>query len=200
MANKTKIFSKDDLLRAMRHTKSILAASRYLGCDYNHIKKYLKMYIDDETGKTLFDLHKNASGKGISKFSIYKNRQPELEAILTGALDPAGKFSINEIKEQLLYEGYFLEECNNCGFNEHRVKDYKVPLLLSFKNGNKRHYIYDNLELLCYNCYFLRVGNISSYQTDIISVENNYTTPIIEKNIEMTDDLNENMKSLGINL
>ena len=46
---KAKPFIKEDLLRAMRHTKSIRAAARYLGCSYQHLirqshtMKYLRI-------------------------------------------------------------------------------------------------------------------------------------------------------------
>ena len=44
MARAAKIFSKDDLLRAMKVTKSIRAAARYLNCSYQHLKPYMKSY------------------------------------------------------------------------------------------------------------------------------------------------------------
>ena len=44
-----KYYSKTDLLRAMRFTKSVKAAARYLGCSYQHVKPYFKMYkVDDD--------------------------------------------------------------------------------------------------------------------------------------------------------
>ena len=48
------------------------------------------------------------------------------------------------------------------GFHEHRVLDYKMPLTLNFKDNNKQHYRLENLEMLCYNCYFLQIGDIFS--------------------------------------
>ena len=43
-----KIYSKEDLLRAMKVTKSVRAAARYLNCSYQHIKPYFKSYrVDD---------------------------------------------------------------------------------------------------------------------------------------------------------
>ena len=31
---------------------------------------------------------------------------------------------------------------------------------MNFKDGEKKNYKLDNVELLCYNCYFLQVGDI----------------------------------------
>ena len=63
-----KPISKDMCLTAMDKTKSVKAAARYLNCSYHHLKRYMKLYVDEESGKTLFDLHKNQQGKGIPKF------------------------------------------------------------------------------------------------------------------------------------
>ena len=63
-----KPITREQLLAAMKMTKSNMACARYLGISYMHYSRYAKSYIDEETGKTLFDLHKNQSGKGIPKF------------------------------------------------------------------------------------------------------------------------------------
>ena len=63
-----KPISKEMCLAAMAKTKSVRAAARYLNCSYQHLKPYMKSYKDETTGKSLFELHKNQSGKGIPKF------------------------------------------------------------------------------------------------------------------------------------
>ena len=35
-----------------------------------------------------------------------------------------------------------------------------MPLLLNFKDKNKHNYKIENIELLCYNCYYLHIGDI----------------------------------------
>ena len=60
------------ILRAMKHTKSNMAAARFLGCSYPHYKQYAKLYKNEE-GKTLFEAHLNRQGKGISKH-LYKKK------------------------------------------------------------------------------------------------------------------------------
>ena len=39
-----KILSREDILRAMRLTKSNRAAAKYLGCSYQHYKPYAKLF------------------------------------------------------------------------------------------------------------------------------------------------------------
>jgi len=46
-----KPISKEDCIRAMKYTRSVRAAARYLNCSYQHLKPFMKAYKDDETGK-----------------------------------------------------------------------------------------------------------------------------------------------------
>ena len=62
-----KPLSKDDIMVAIRSTKSNRAAARYLHCSYSHYKKYAKLYRE-ENGVSLLDVHKNQTGSGIPKF------------------------------------------------------------------------------------------------------------------------------------
>ena len=147
----------------MDKTKSVRAAARYLNCSYQHIKKWMKLYVDSN-GVSLFDAHKNQSGKGIPKFlsvSTINKKEPAILDIVEGRID-ASHFNPQKIKYRLITEGYLKDECNNCGFHERRVSDYKSPLILHFKDNNKQHYRLDNMEMLCYNCYYLMVGDIFS--------------------------------------
>jgi hypothetical protein len=123
----------------------------------------MKLYVD-ENGVSLFDAHKNQSGKGIPKFlsiSTINKKEPAILDIVEGRIDPS-HFNPQKIKYRLITEGYLKDECGNCGFHERRVSDYKSPLILHFKDGNKQHYRLDNMEMLCYNCYYLMVGDIFS--------------------------------------
>lgn len=157
-----KYYTKDDLRRAMKHTRSGASAARYLGCSYQHYKKYAKLYKDEETGKTFFELQYNQQGKGITKHLFRKSGNiTPLEDILEGRIDIAN-FKVSEIKERIIQEGYLAEECNRCHFVERRVVDYKVPLIINFKDRNKVNWKVENLEMLCYNCYFLHIGDVWS--------------------------------------
>jgi 5-methylcytosine-specific restriction endonuclease McrA len=123
---------------------------------------WMKHYKDEATGKTLFELHKNQCGKGIPKhLSSHPNRkaEPSLQGILEGRVS-ASNFDPKKIKVRLIEQNYLEEKCYKCGFHERRVTDYKMPLFLHFKNGDHNYYHLDNLQMLCYNCYFLYVGEI----------------------------------------
>jgi hypothetical protein len=152
---KAKPLSKQQILGAVNKTKSNRAASRYI-----HYKKWAKNYDATEEGyPNLFEQHKNQSGKGIPKFLNGGKKTPAIVDIIEGRIDPS-HFDAAKIKDKLIAEGYLDECCSNCKFNERRVLDYKVPLIMHFKDGEKKNYKLDNVGLLCYNCYFLQVGNI----------------------------------------
>ncbi len=152
MANKKKFLSKEQIVAAQGKTLSNMAAARYLHVSYQHYKKYAKMY-------NLFDSHKNQSGKGIPKFLKGSKKMPPMIEIIEGRI-AASHFDPNKLKYSLIEEGYLLEECAVCSFNERRVLDYKMPLLLHFKDNNSNNYSLNNIQLLCYNHYFLTVGDI----------------------------------------
>jgi hypothetical protein len=194
-----KPISREDVMRAMRFTKSNRAAARYLGCSYQHYKPFAKNFKveeGDHTSPSLFDVHKNQSGKGIPKFLPNRRREPNVKNIVeTGT--GWESFTPEKIKSRLIAEGYLKEECYNCGFCERRVTDYKIPLLLNFKDSNKNNYLLDNLELLCYNDYFLLVADPLT-PDQIRHVEDNTEVKAVSHEWDLGEDHLENMKALGL--
>ena len=155
----TKVLSEGTIRNAMQHTQSNHQAARYLRMSYDTYKKYAKMYVDRETGKTLFEMHINHFGKGIKKVRWTHDMSVEkLDEILTKS--KYKPFNVEKVKQRLLYEGRLKHECYRCGHAEKRVVDYKQPLMLNFQNGDKNDWRIENLEMICYNCYFLYVGNL----------------------------------------
>ena len=188
---RAKPLSKEQIVAAQANTRSNMAAARYLHVSYIHYKRYAKMY-------NLFESHKNQSGKGIPKFLKGNGKDPALLDIIEGRIS-AAHFSPSKLKYRLIEEGYLLEECTMCGFKERRVLDYKTPLLLHFKDGNKSNYRSENIELLCYNHYFLTVGEIFT-ETDIKQIESSKqlygTSETI--NFEVDDYHLERLRELGL--
>lgn len=194
---KPKFLSKEQIELAMKRTKSNRAAARFLHVSFSHYKKYAKTYTDEETGESLFEKHKNPSGKGIPKFLSYKGKQPALLDILEGRV-PHYHFTPEKIKQRIIAEGLIEEKCNRCGFNEQRVLDYKAPLIMHFKNGDKKDFSLTNLEFLCYNCYFLYIGNVFS-EKEITALEDyNDSIQGKEPDWELDDYMREHLKELGL--
>jgi len=192
---KAKPLSKEQIIAAMSQTLSNRAAARYLNVSYIHYKKWAKLY-ESNTHDNLFEEHKNQSGKGIPKFLRGKGKEPALIDIIEGRVD-ASSFSPDKIKYRLITEGHLLEECAVCKFNERRVNDYKIPLLLNFKDNNKKNYRKENIELLCYNHYFLTVGDIFT-DKQIKGIEDH--KPVNQGNVEweLDDYQLEQLEKLGL--
>ena len=192
---KAKPLSKEQILAAMSQTKSNRAACRYLNVSYIHYKKWAKLYESD-THDNLFEQHKNQCGKGIPKFLRGKGKEPALIDIIEGRVD-ASSFSPDKIKYRLITEGHLLEECSMCKFKERRVSDYKMPLLLHFKDGNKKNYRKENIELLCYNHYFLTVGDIFT-DKQIKGIEDHKPVNQSEVKWELDDYQLSQLEKLGL--
>tara|TARA_R110001592_G_scaffold17315_4_gene73267 strand:+ start:67 stop:540 length:474 start_codon:yes stop_codon:yes gene_type:complete len=139
---------------AMSATNSNAEAARYLRVSYDTYKKYAKLYKKGET--TLFEMHKNQSGKGISKLNKGEGAKYPLDQILQG---DHPTYPPSRLKRRVLKELILEEKCSNCGFEEKRITDFTVPLLLDHIDGDTTNHIENNLRMLCYNCYYLMVKN-----------------------------------------
>jgi len=179
MARPSKILKKEDVLRAMNMTRSNRGAARYLNVSFNHYKKYAKNYKDEDTGLTLFEVHKNQSGKGIPKYLTNGGRKPPLKDLIEGRI-PVEHYDPQKIKQRLLFEGLLEERCHHCKFGERRASDLKVPLILHHKDNNKKNWNLENIHLLCYNCSFLYA-----------------ISPITDKQVEAAEDyLDRNIQDI----
>lgn len=166
----SKFLSKERILIAMKRTKTNNAAARHCHVSLITYRKYAKLYKDEKTGKSLYELHKNIGAKGTSKyFGDPGKTEPPLKDILTGKV-PHYRFKPERIKQRIIQDGVLEEKCYQCGFSEKRVLDLKLPLILRFKNGDKGDYSVKNIDFLCYNCYFLYVGNVFT-DKEITSLE-----------------------------
>tara|TARA_B110000908_G_scaffold62915_2_gene76460 strand:+ start:878 stop:1510 length:633 start_codon:yes stop_codon:yes gene_type:complete len=203
VARPSKILTKEAILRAQKTTRSNMAAARYLHVSYNHYKKYAKMY-KDEDGVALLEVHKNQEGKGIPKFALAGNNEIPLMDLLEGRV-PIEHFDPRKIKARLLSEGKLVEVCSNCGFSERRVTDQKVPVILNFKDGNKKNWHLDNLEFLCYNHSFLYAASpidekrAEAMEDYVKTVEDEPTWELDEYHIEHLKELGlyEEEKQIG---
>lgn len=134
-----------------KKARSAAEAARILGVSYNTYKKWSKLY-------GIFEDLKNPSGIGIRKVNPNTGEFHKLDDILNGQYP---NYPIWKLKRRLLLGGYMKEECCNCGYCERRITDHRVPLILDFLDGNRKNHKYENMRMLCFNCYFLIVGNIT---------------------------------------
>jgi 5-methylcytosine-specific restriction endonuclease McrA len=183
---KPKIILRSQIEEAQKQTKSNLAASKYLNVSYPHYKKYAKLY-------GIFDQHTNQKGTGIEKGYSHRPSSIPLKDILENKYP---KYSRAKLKNRLIARKKLEEECALCGFNEKRISDGQIPLLLTHKDNNKLNFNLTNLELLCYNCMFLTTGAPSvAYRNQIKrSFHNPETIPKLsrlEKRVGDSFDIKE---------
>jgi len=139
-----------EILAAQSISKTEAEASRRLGVSFMTYRKYAKMY-------KLYGRVANMAGKGVDKSIKNENSgKYPLDKVLDGKFP---NYSTNRLKVRVIRSKTFEEKCNKCNFQERRISDNIIPLLLNYIDGNFKNKKKDNLELLCYNCYFLYVNN-----------------------------------------
>lgn len=149
--------TEEEIRYAMSKSNSNRAAAKFLNIAYSTYKRYALMYMDEESGKTLWELHKNEAGWGTSKGRRSNASRYKLDDVLAGKHP---EYSGKTLKRRLISEGYRVESCERCGFEERRITDYSVPLILVWEDGDKSNHANDNLKLLCYNCFYLTMGSL----------------------------------------
>ena len=148
----------------MKNSKSNSGASRFLNISLTTYEKYSKRYIDEETGKTLWELQKNKRGLGVKKPYNVTSGKYSLKDILEGKYP---KYSVHHLKRRLLNSGSKVDfkcNCHNCGFDEKRITDDKLPLVLDHIDDDWTNHLFKNLRFLCYNCFHNLKGNLRGGQ------------------------------------
>ena len=139
-----------EILAAQSISKTEAEVARKLGVSFMTYRKYAKMY-------GVYGRVANAACKGVSK--PIKNEDSgkyPLNKVLEGKFP---NYSTNRLKVRLIRSKRMEEKCNKCNFSERRISDNVVPVLLNYVDGNAKNKKAENLEFLCYNCYFLYVNN-----------------------------------------
>jgi hypothetical protein len=143
------IILESQVRAAQDKANSAAEAARVLGVSYNTYKKYAKMY-------GIMDRLKNQAGVGIARRRHSKNKKYHIDDLLNNKYPT---YPLHKFKKKLFNSGYVPEICSCCGFSEARVSDGKYPILLDFLDGNLNNRILENIRPLCFNCFFLLVGN-----------------------------------------
>lgn len=135
--------TKKEILRAQRHTRSAMEAARWIGCSYETYRKYAILY-------GIHEQHINMGGKGIPRPNS-KGKRHSLTDIIAGKYP---NYDTRRLKKRLITAGYLDEQCSICGFKERRITDYRVPLILNFKEIDVDNiFALNNMMVLCFNCF-----------------------------------------------
>jgi len=159
--------SESEIRYAMKHSVSTSDAARFLRVSHSTFKKYAEMYFDHESGLNLYQLLKKTKKRRVQYRSHLKVPASEILE------NKHPTFPAKKIKERLIEDGIFEEKCHICGFHEQRITDLQVGILLVFKDGNRKNHLKENLEFVCWNCYFLYYGDVREVRyMDIDEIEN----------------------------
>jgi hypothetical protein len=146
---------KEEIIReAIAATSSNKQAALYLKVSYKSYKKYANKYVDEASGKTLFELHKNMEGRGIRKRNEFPTKgKTALEMMLRkGQWFDEKRFQ--RLKYLLVVTDTLPAYCCSCGYDKRRMLDNKVPLVLTFEDDDRTNWELSNLQWHCYNCAF----------------------------------------------
>ncbi len=133
---------ESEIREAQEKTITAADAARYLRVNYYTYRKYAKLY-----GLWKTNIHYKKEGKVIDP---EKGKYP-ISKLLNGEFPD---YPVYRLKDKLIQSGIKKAECEQCGFNERRITDGKIPLLLNFLDGNPKNHKFENIKLLCYNCTF----------------------------------------------
>ena len=176
-----KPLTRDQLKLAKENSKSAMSAARFLKVSYNTFVKYAKKF-------DMLEGFKNQAGVGIAKHYNLHSGRYNLDDILLGKYP---KYDTYKLQQRLIRVGYIPEQCDICEFEEQRITDKKVPLKIDFVDGNTTNHLKENIRLLCYNCWFLNVGNLSGRKAEsaILNKEEGLGTTINDKGSISIEDI-----------
>lgn len=127
---------REDIQEAINLTTSMRMAAEYLDISYPTFAKYAKRY-------NLFKANTSASGITRARKSHW-----------TGWA-MIGRPEHVKLMKDLVKQGTLEYKCYACGFDTQRELDANAPLIINFRDNNDDNYSEENMEILCYNCYFL---------------------------------------------
>jgi hypothetical protein len=162
----------------------------------------MKSYNHPETGENLFDMHKNLGAKGVPKFSKvnngFKSKEPSIFDVVEGRL-PSTHYNPDKLKYRMIEAGLLEEKCSKCGFQERRITDYKMPLIMHFKDGDSKHYGLQNVQLLCYNCYFVYYGTVfTEREIETLEGHGSVTMKTEQEVLKMDDYQIKMLRNIGL--
>lgn len=141
---------ESEILAAQSISRSEAEAARKIGVCIETYKKWAKKY-------GIYGRIKNLGGVGISR--AVKNEDSGKYPLSRIFANEFPDYPPHRLRKRCVRTGKLIEKCRNCGFSEKRIADDRTPLILNFADGNGKNMALENLELLCYNCYFLYVNN-----------------------------------------
>lgn len=113
--------------------------------------EYMKKKRLEKQTSQIRSIRKTASKKG-----WFRRARPILEVVQNPEI--RSKYPEKLLLEKLQNDGYLGFHCEKCGFHRYRELDLSGPFRIHHRDFNESNWDLSNLELLCFNCYFIYVG------------------------------------------
>lgn len=121
-----------------------------------YTKEYRKVIKSKQEHGILNKMIDPETNKYVSKYesdNVIKKRKIRMHDVLQG-LHP--DYDPVKLKRELFKIGWLEQICECCSFSESRKDNGRSPFILNFKDGNKKNHKRDNLQILCFNCFFIK--------------------------------------------
>ena len=132
---------ESEIKEAQAHCNTAADCARYLKVGTMTYRKHAERYGIYKT---------NQWGKGSRKkiWDPEKGMYP-LNKILDGLYPD---YPIYRLKDLIIRSKKKEAKCEMCGFEDRRITDKKMPLLINFEDGNSKNHKLENIKIYCYNC------------------------------------------------
>lgn len=134
-----------EIEEAKKHSPFAAQQAKWLGVHFLTYKRYCKRY-------GIWEPKPNSKGKQ-QPHDPLRGKYP-LEKILIGELNSNVMVTDWMVKDKLIRSNTFSARCNICGYDKRRIGDDKICLLVDHKDGDRRNFKLENIQLLCLNCTF----------------------------------------------
>lgn len=169
--SKRLLITENEVRYAMQNSNSNAGAAAFLHISVITWKKYAEAYIDEETGKTLYDLHRGKPNKAPEELRIAGIKNRAMMKFLNALSGKRIRYSLRRLQERLVKYGIVKNECSQCHYDEVRL-DGALPLVLTFNDDDPNNMEIGNVRLLCYNCHFINGGTLDARKFKAIKYEN----------------------------
>jgi hypothetical protein len=133
---------RSEIEEAVKQSPFTAQQARYLGISHGTFRKYATLY-------GLYNPKPNEKGKR-NLYDPNRGKFP-LKDILENKFPDIAEWTV---KDKLIRSEIFPPKCNICGYDKRRITDKKICLLVDHKDGNRKNFAVENLQLLCLNCTF----------------------------------------------
>jgi len=158
---KRKRVTEELIKMAVDNCTSASECARYLSIKYTTFRRHAMKYQYPGTDMSYFEYVKSTRNDSAKKTARNFYRPGGLvvpKKVFTEEQIINGDYTLVtpvKIRQYLVRFGYLADCCHHCGYNEKRFTDGLSPIVLNFKDGNILNKRLDNVELLCYNCFFM---------------------------------------------